>query len=96
MKKSELIKEIATKTGTERAQVETVVETFMILVMQHVTNKEYVALRGFGSFGLKKRAAKIGRIISKNTPIKIPAHFIPAFKPSKKFIRKLKTIVVEG
>ena len=96
MKKIELVKEIASKTGIERSQVERVIETFMASVMQNVANEEYVALRGFGSFGLKKRAAKIGRIISRNTPIEIPAHFIPAFKPSKKFTRRLARILIKG
>jgi len=49
-----------------------------------------VYLRGFGSFIVKKRAEKTGRNISKNTSIVIPAHFIPAFKPSKTFANKVK------
>jgi DNA-binding protein HU-beta len=50
-------------------------------------------LRGFGSFIVKKRAEKTGRDISKNTTIIIPAHNIPAFKPSKEFVKKVKTNV---
>ena len=49
-----------------------------------------VYLRGFGSFIVKKRAKKTARNISKNTTIIIPEHFIPAFKPSKSFINKVK------
>ena len=54
---------------------------------------ENVYLRGFGSFIIKTRAAKTGRNISKNTAIEIPAHNIPAFKPSKTFVEKVKTKV---
>ena len=54
---------------------------------------ENVYLRGFGSFIIKARAAKTGRNISKNTSIQIPAHNIPAFKPSKTFVDKVKTRV---
>jgi DNA-binding protein HU-beta len=49
-----------------------------------------VYLRGFGSFIVKERAEKIGRNISAKEPIVIPAHNIPAFKPSKTFMEKVK------
>lgn len=52
-----------------------------------------VYLRGFGSFIIKRRAEKTGRNISKNTTIKIPAHNIPAFKPSKVFVDVVKESV---
>ena len=51
---------------------------------------ENVYLRGFGSFVVKTRAEKTGRNISKNTTIKIPAHNIPSFKPSKTFLEGVK------
>lgn len=53
-------------------------------------NGEEVFLRGFGSFIIKHRAAKTARNISKNTTMVIPAHNIPAFKPAKSFVEKLK------
>ena len=46
--------------------------------------------RQFGSFIVKKRAEKTARNISKNTTIIIPEHFIPSFKPSKRFVNKVK------
>ena len=52
-----------------------------------------VYLRGFGSFIIKTRAEKIGRNISKNTAVKIPSHNIPAFKPAKVFIERVKSKV---
>ena len=39
---------------------------------------------------VKKRAEKTARNISKNVTIKIPAHNIPSFKPSKEFTAKVK------
>ena len=39
---------------------------------------------------VEKRAAKTGRNISKNTAVIIPAHNIPAFKPSKTFAKSVK------
>ncbi|HRB30631.1 MAG TPA: HU family DNA-binding protein [Ferruginibacter sp.] len=45
----------------------------------------------YGSFIIKKRAAKIGRNIKKNIAVSIPEHFIPAFKPAKEFVQEVKT-----
>ena len=39
---------------------------------------------------LKKRAEKMGRNISKGTSVKIPAHYIPKFKPSKEFAEAVR------
>ena len=51
---------------------------------------ENVYLRGFGTFHIKHRAEKVARNISKNTTIVIPAHNVPAFKPAKEFVDKVK------
>ena len=60
-------------------------------VKTSLTDGENVYLRGFGSFIVKKRAQKTGRNISKNTTIIIPEHFVPAFKPAKVFVDKVKS-----
>lgn len=59
-------------------------------IRNSMINGEEVFLRGFGSFIIKRRAQKTARNISKNTTIVIPAHNIPAFKPSKSFRLKVK------
>ena len=78
MTKAELVKAIAAQTGIEAVTVATVVEQMMEEIRQSMIGGENVYLRGFGSF------------ILKNTSITIPAHNIPAFKPSKEFMDKVK------
>lgn len=90
MTKAELVAEISEETGVERVMVLATVEAFMEKVKDSLSKGENVYLRGFGSFIVKKRAEKTGRNISKNTTIIIPAHNIPAFKPSKTFVSKVK------
>lgn len=90
MTKAEIVAEIAEKTGIEKVAVQTTVEAMMSSVKNSLSKGENVYLRGFGSFIVKKRAEKTGRNISKNTSIIIPEHFIPAFKPSKVFVDKVK------
>ena len=90
MTKADIVNEIASKTGIEKMEVQTVVEAFMKSLKHSVTSGENVYLRGFGSFIVKRRAEKTGRNISKNTAVIIPAHNIPAFKPAKTFVEKVK------
>lgn len=90
MTKSEIVTEISKQTGVEKSEVLKTLEAFMETVKTSVESGKNVYLRGFGSFVVKKRAAKTARNISKNTTIQIPAHNIPFFKPSKAFTEKVK------
>jgi DNA-binding protein HU-beta len=93
MTKAEIVAEIASKTGIEKVAVQATVEAFMETLKSSMVSGQNVYLRGFGSFIIKKRAAKTGRNISKNTTIIIPAHNIPSFKPAKTFVNKVKSKV---
>lgn len=90
MTKADIVNEIAKSTGVEKVLVQTIVEAFMENVRNSLIDNNNVHLRGFGSFIIKKRAQKVARNISKNTTITIPEHNIPAFKPSKSFVAKVK------
>ena len=90
MTKADIVNELAKSTGVEKVQVQQIVEAFMESVKGSLIGNENVYLRGFGSFIIKKRATKVARNISKNTTITIPAHNIPAFKPAKSFVAKVK------
>ena len=96
MTKLEIVNSISDKIGVGRVDVQAVVEAFIHEVKSSLSNGEDVFLRGFGSFIVKQRAQKTGRDISKNTTIIIPAHNVPAFKPSKEFVNKVKTNVQIG
>ena len=88
--KADIVNEIAKSTGAEKVLVQTIVEAFMDNVRNSLIENKHVYVRGFGSFIIKKRAQKVARNISKNTTITIPEHNIPAFKPSKSFVAKVK------
>jgi DNA-binding protein HU-beta len=90
MTKADIVNEIAKSTGVEKVMVQTIVEAFMDNVRNSLIENNPVYLRGFGSFIIKKRVTKVARNISKNTTITIPEHNIPAFKPAKSFVAKVK------
>lgn len=92
MTKADIIDEIVGSTGVARKDVTATVEAFMEAIKKSLLdNKENVYLRGFGSFIIKHRAQKAARNITKQTTMTIPAHDIPAFKPSKSFVAAVKT-----
>ncbi|MHB8259128.1 MAG: HU family DNA-binding protein [Bacteroidia bacterium] len=90
MTKADIVDEIAKNTGVEREIVLHTVESFMKTVKNNMVKGNNIYLRGFGTFLCKKRAAKIGRNIHAKTAVKIPAHYIPAFRPSKIFSKMIK------
>ena len=90
MTKADIVKDIAASTGIEKQVVLQVVEGVMETIKTSMINGDDVFLRGFGSFIIKHRAEKAARNITKNTTMVIPAHNIPAFKPAKSFVEKVK------
>lgn len=91
MTKADIINKIVGDTGLPKKDVAATVEAFMEEIRNSMAgNKENVYLRGFGTFIIKHRAKKTARNISKNTTMVIDAHDIPAFKPAKSFIAKMK------
>ncbi len=90
MRKADIVGTIAEKTGIPKVDILVALETFFKEVKTSLIEGEPVYVRGFGSFILKKRAAKIGRNIKKNVAVSIPEHFIPAFKPAKEFVVAVK------
>jgi DNA-binding protein HU-beta len=93
MTKADIVNEVSKNTGIEKVTVQKTVEAFMETVKESLVKDKNVYLRGFGSFIVKKRAKKTARNISRNTTIIIPEHHIPAFKPAKSFVTKVKNQV---
>ncbi len=91
MTKADIINKIVEVSGLPKKDVAVTVEAFMEEIRKSMAvQKENVYLRGFGTFSVKRRAQKTARNISKNTTMVIEAHDIPAFKPCKSFIEKMK------
>lgn len=90
MTKADIINQISEKTGIEKLIVTETLESFFKTMKKNMVEGNNVYFRGFGSFILQHRKAKIGRNITKNTAVKIDAHYIPKFKPAKDFTEAVK------
>lgn len=90
MRKADLVNRISEKTGIPKVDVLVSIEAFCKEIKEALASDENVYIRGFGSFTVKTRKAKIGRNIKKNIAIEIPEQKIPAFKPAKIFMNRVK------
>ena len=83
MNKAELINAVAASTGFSKKDSETVVAAALDTITSALKEGEKVQLVGFGSFEVKKRAARVGRNPKTLEAIEIPASVVPVFKPGK-------------
>ncbi len=83
MNKSDLIAAIAAKTGDTKKSAEASVNALVDVVTEALVKGDKVQLVGFGSFEVRKRAARKGRNPQTKEEIKIPASKAPVFKAGK-------------
>ena len=83
MNKSDLVAAIAAKTGDTKKSAEETLNAFIDVVTEALVKGEKVQLVGFGSFEVRKRAARKGRNPQTKEEIKIPASKAPVFKAGK-------------
>lgn len=83
MNKAELVAALAAKTGESKKSTEASVNAFIDVVTEALAQGDKVQLVGFGSFEVRKRAARKGRNPQTKEEIKIPASKAPVFKAGK-------------
>ncbi len=83
MNKSDLVAAVAAKTGSTKKDAEAAVNAFVDVVTASLVKGDKVQLVGFGSFDVRKRAARKGRNPQTKEEIKIPASKAPVFKAGK-------------
>jgi len=93
MTKAELVTKLAKKTGLTQAKAAEAVDAIFnptkgLLVAELAAGKK-VTLPGFGTFFLRKRAARNGRNPATGKPITIPARNYPGFKVGKTLKEKV-------
>ena len=83
MNKAELINAVAASAEVSKKDAEAVITATLDAIVDALKEGEKVQLVGFGSFEVKKRAARIGRNPKTKEPIDIPASTVPVFKAGK-------------
>ena len=83
MNKSDLVAAIAAKTGATKKDAEASLNAFTDVVTESLVKGDKIQLGGFGSFEVRRRAARKGRNPQTKEEIKIPASKAPVFKAGK-------------
>lgn len=83
MTKSELIKSIAELPGMSPKEARNAVDAVFESISNSLANGQRVELRGFGSFGLKNRDARIGRNPKTGETVPVASKRVMFFKPGK-------------
>ncbi len=90
MNKAELIDAIAADTGLTKADAKRALESFVDTTSKALKGGDRVALVGFGSFSVAKRAARKGRNPKTQTEMTIPAKKVVKFKPGNELAGAVK------
>ena len=83
MNKAQLVAELAQRINSTKKDAEICLNTLIEVISNELKNNGKVQLVGFGSFSVKKRAARKGRNPQTKEEIKIPATKAPVFKAGK-------------
>ena len=83
MTKAELVEEVADVLQLTKKHAEVIVNTLFDSIVESLQEGTKIELRGFGSFRLRDRAARIGRNPRTGEQVEVPAKRIPYFRPGK-------------
>src|SRR2546422_11101956 len=92
MTKADLVEEVSRVTELTRKDSEVIVDTLFGSVIKALKNGDKLEVRGFGSFRVRQRNARVGRNPKTGEKVEVPAKRVPYFKPSK----ELKDLINDG
>jgi integration host factor subunit beta len=91
MTKAELVEKVAIQINLTKKQTEVIVNTVFQSITDSLAEGDKVELRGFGSFRIRERNARVGRNPKSGEKVEVPAKKVPFFKAGK----ELKELVDE-
>ncbi|MDH3588429.1 MAG: HU family DNA-binding protein [Gammaproteobacteria bacterium] len=83
MNKGELIEAVAEAANLSKSDANDAVESVLECITKSLQKGDNVTLVGFGTFSVKRRAARTGRNPRTGEPLQIKASNAPGFKAGK-------------
>ncbi|MBI3903199.1 MAG: HU family DNA-binding protein [Nitrosomonadales bacterium] len=80
MNRKEMAEALASKLDVSKAEADRTIGAVIEVVSGALKKGDSVSLVGFGSFEVRKRAARVGRNPKTGAELKIKASKVPAFK----------------
>ncbi len=90
MNKEQLVEKLAGKTGMTKKGSMDAINTTLDTITASLRKGEKVTLVGFGTFLVRRRAAREGRNPQTGARIRIPARKVPAFTAGKELKAAIK------
>ncbi len=85
MTKADLVRVVSAETGIIRKDVALAIDAFLESVKESMKEGKHIEIRGFGTFKLKVRKARIGRNPKTEKKVDVPSRVVPTFKFSRAF-----------
>ena len=95
MIKTDLVDRVVLRTKLTRKKTMIVVNSFLSSITDSLSEGNEVEIRGFGSFRIKQREARVGLNPKTGVKLLIPAKKAPYFRPGKNLkiaVNKKRTI----
>lgn len=90
MTKNDLTEKIWEKySSLTKKESKEIINLLMKEIKEAVSKNDDVELRGFGTFKVKKRESRTARNPHTGEKIQVPTKYVPYFKPSPKFKKKV-------
>lgn len=83
MNKAELIEALADKAGLQKQKAKKVLDAYIEIVTEKMSQKEEITLIGFGTLIPRPQTSRLARNPKTGTPVQIPARTTVKFKPGK-------------
>jgi len=87
MTKADIVDKVARGTGLTKLETEAIIEGFLNTVIQALKEGNRIEIRGFGSYKVKKKNARMARNPRTGEQVKVEEHYVPVFKFSRDFKR---------
>lgn len=92
LNKNDLVEAVAARANLKKKDAAAAVEAVLEAVTGTLGRGEEVRLPGFGSFCVRKAAARTGRNPRTGEEISIPARSLPAFRPGKELKEAVRVL----
>ena len=92
MNKDDIINQVSESTGQSRHATREVLDTFLEVVSEKLSEGCNVEIRGFGSFKVRSRRERAGRNPRTGEKVAIPRRSVPTFKSSQRLNEKLAKV----
>lgn len=95
--KSDLIESLSrNQRHLERKDVELAVKGLLEKMSQELAGGNRIEIRGFGSFSLHFRAARMGRNPKSGDAVPLRGKYVPHFKPGKELRERVNNSIGDG